>query len=188
MNKTNTMNMKNTFKLLAISCIASVAFSACEKKDDKTTNDEGEELITTVELTFTDNISAKATTFNWTDADGPGGDNPIIDNITLSKDIEYQLSIRFLNESVTPAEDITDEVREEGNDHLICFSNTSNMTVTSTDKDSNDLPIGLTANVNTTGAINGFFELELRHQPGVKTGDCELGSADIDVMFPINFN
>lgn len=182
------MNMKNTLKLLAFACVANIAFTACEKKDEKVTEEEGEELITTVELTFTDNISSKSSTFNWRDSDGPGGNSPVIDNINLLKNVDYMLTVRFLNESQIPVDDITLEIRDEDEDHLICFSNTSNITVEATDKDANDLPIGLTAAVNTTGAFNGFFELELRHQPGVKTGDCSLGTADIDVMFPLNFN
>ena len=50
--------------------------------------------------------------------DGTGGSSPVIDAISLEANKKYDVSVRFLNESVSPVEDITTEVAEESDEQL----------------------------------------------------------------------
>ena len=70
-------------------------FTACDSDDPEPVNEE--ELITTVELTFTnDNDASDVRTASFTDLDGEGGNDPIIDNISLMADATYTLTVKFL--------------------------------------------------------------------------------------------
>jgi hypothetical protein len=66
------------------------------------------------------------------------------------------------------------------------------MTVTITDKDDNNLPIGLEAEVVTgsSAVSNGKLKVQLRHQPPInnqptKNGSPTPGSDDINVDFNV---
>jgi hypothetical protein len=63
---------------------------------------------------------------------------------------------------------------------------TANINVTITDKDGNNLPVGLESLWTTGAASSGAINVVLRHQPGVKDGTETPGDTDIDVVFPVN--
>lgn len=160
------------------------------KKEDAAPEDENE-LITTVQLKFTDGTNVQ--TFQWRDIDGDGGAAPTIQNIALKANKTYKLDISLLNESKTPAEDITKEVEEESDEHLLVFtpSPAALMTYTYGDKDANNFPIGLTGSLKTTAAGTGTLQVVLRHQPPVngmrqKNGTATPGSTDVDVTFNVS--
>lgn len=168
--------------LIAISC----------KKDKKNTvptpsNPNEEELITSFYITFEDaNGILPDVTAAFVDIDGPGGNAPVtFDTIRLAANATYNASITLLNESVNPADDITVEVQEEGADHLFCFDIAGglNLSIFKTDLDANNLPIGLSSQWITTNASTGTTTIRLKHQPGIKTGDCALGDTDIELVF-----
>ena len=176
------------FGLLSIVIALAVA---CKKEKKKTvttpTNPNEEELITTFKIVFTDvngvlpNVEAQ-----FVDIDGPGGNNPSsFDTIRLAANATYNASITLLNESVSPAEDITVEVEEEGVDHLFCFDITNglNLVVSKTDLDANNLPIGITSQWVSGNASAGTSTIRLKHQPGVKNGQCDVGETDIELDF-----
>ncbi len=53
-----------------------------------------------------------------------------------------------------------------------------------TDKDINNLEIGLRSKWITGTASNGTTQIVLRHQPdNTKNGNCNIGSSDIDLTF-----
>lgn len=180
--------MKKMIMLLSILSIALVACKKEKKKEvENPTNPNQEELITTFKIVFVDangvlpNVEAQ-----FVDVDGPGGNNPsAFDTIRLVANATYNASITLLNESVIPAEDITLEVEEEGVDHLFCFDLTNglNAVITRTDLDANNLPIGITSQWVLGNASTGTATIRLRHQPGVKTGQCDPGETDIELNF-----
>lgn len=173
---------------LCTALIGIATLSSCERNDEDNEEDEGEELITTVELTFTDSLNNDTRVYFWRDNDGPGGMDPEIDQIVLEDSTNYGLSLRFLNESIIPNEDITEEIRDEGIDHLVCFTNTAGLVITKVDEDDNGLKLGLKSTFDTDSAFTGNINVILRHQPGVKDGTCDPGDTDIDVTLPITIN
>ena len=178
-------------KVLMILRVMSIALVACKKEKKKEvenpTNPNEQELITTFKIVFTDangvlpNVEAQ-----FVDIDGPGGNNPsVFDTIRLVANATYNASITLLNESVIPTQNITTEVEEEGVDHLFCFDLTSglNAVITRTDLDANNLPIGITSQWVLGNASIGTSTIRLRHQPGVKNGQCDPGETDIELNF-----
>ena len=130
--------------------------------DDIATINSGE-VITTVVLDFGNGITATAN-----DPDGDGGEAPVIDPITLAPG-DYTLAIAFQNRLEDPPEEITDEVRDEGEDHQVFFTGSATMgplAITYADTDRNGLPIGLASTVTAT-AGTGMLTITLRHMPPV---------------------
>lgn len=165
-----------------------VVLSGC-KKEDPAPEDENE-LITTVQLKFTDGTNVQ--TFQWRDLDGDGGAAPTIQNITLKANKTYTLDVSLLDESKTPAEDITEEVEKESDEHLLVFTPapSSLLTYTYGDKDANNFPIGITGSLKTAAVGMGTLQVVLRHQPPVngmrqKNGTATPGSTDVDVTFNV---
>lgn len=81
-----------------------------------------EEVITTVILTLTSN-NGQEIVMTSQDLDGDGPNEP---EITVSGNLSvattYSGSVRLLNETVTPAENITDEVSAEGTEHQFFYT------------------------------------------------------------------
>ncbi len=174
------------FGLMA-AMVAAISITGC-KKDELPEVDE-EELITTLRIKFVNKaISSDVRTFTYKDLDGPGGTAPSIDEIKLAANSRYTMTVdAVLNESTTPAENIKTEIEAEANDHLFVYKPTTglNLTITVTDKDTKNLPIGLAGNANTGAASTGKVQVLLRHQPGTKNGTETPGSTDIDATFNV---
>jgi hypothetical protein len=156
------------------------------KKDDGP-DDEGE-LITTVLLTFTPAGGGASSTFAWRDIDLSG--NPEIQPISLSAGTVYTLSVEILDETKNPAEDITEEIEEEDDEHQIFyFSNPGSLlTLTYQDEDAAGLPVGLSMRAVAGPAGSGTLRAVLKHAPGIKDGQFATGSTDFDVTFPVTLN
>lgn len=157
--------MKKQFmKLSVLVLTVTLALTAC-KKDKGESNEE--EVITTLQLTFTPHTGGTPLVYKYDDADGPGGNAPTIDVITLAPSTTYDVSLQLLNKTVNPAEDITEEVEEESNAHRFYFAPTaaSNITVSDLDKDINGVDVGLTGVWTTGAAGNGSVKITLRHYP-----------------------
>lgn len=171
-----------------------------------------EEVITTVTLTLTPSGGGAPIVAEFDDPDGDGGDPPMIDSLALVDGTTYAVTVGFQNRLETPAEEITDEVRDEAVDHQIFFtgsavtgpasaSPSAAITHSYTDTDANGLPIGL-ANQFVVGAgAGGDLIVTLRHMPPlngtpVKTADAAAtvkamgfsgigGENDAQVTFPV---
>jgi hypothetical protein len=152
-----------------------------------------EELITTLTVTLTP-TGGDPITMTFKDLDGEGAGVPQYiyssggDAAVLSASTTYTAEITLLNESVTPAENITEEVEEEADEHLFCFTvgGGANIDYSYADEDDNGLDVGLTTNWETGAASTGTITIVLRHQPGTKTGACPgLGETDIEVTFNV---
>jgi hypothetical protein len=113
---------------------------------------------------------------------------------TLSANTVYTGSIELLNEAESPAEDITEEVQEEDDEHQFFFQSTiSELVVSYTDQDEDGNPVGLNTSITTGAPDSGSLTLTLRHEPvkdaaGVSAGDITnaQGETDIEVTFPID--
>jgi hypothetical protein len=149
-----------------------------------------EELITTVIVELTPLTGGGNTIIlQYYDEDGIGSISPIktISGGPLAANQEYTGEVTFLNETESPAEDITEEIKAETNDHLLCYSITGLIgEIQSIDSDGNAKPIGLTTLWSMGAASAGNVKITLRHQPGTKSGVCPgTGDTDIEVDFDL---
>ncbi|GAB3249178.1 hypothetical protein GCM10027347_06080 [Larkinella harenae] len=162
--------------------------SGCNDKADEPEPADENELITTVNLKFTEQGTTTIQTFSWQDKDGDGGQAPTkFDKITLKPNKTYDLSVELLDESKTPAEDITREINEKSAEHLFVYTpNPATLaTYTYGDKDANNLPIGLKGTLKTNAAGAGKLRVQLRHQLNSKDGTPGPGSNDVDLEFDL---
>lgn len=187
----------NILKKLSILFLSALVFTACSNDDDPEVVNE-EELITTVTATFVPDGGGNTIELKSQDLDGDGGNAPVV---TVSGNFQqnkiYRGSVTFKNEFVNPAEDITVEIAEEGDEHQIFYVKTGTLnTLTygaaASNLDVNGLPIGLQSVFTTTGVATGTLTIVLRHEPnknaaGVSTGDITNagGSTDASVTFNI---
>ena len=185
--------------------LSSIAFAACSD-DGGTTNEN--EVITTVILNFAPAVGPEVTV-TWNDPDGDGGAAPTIDPVRLAPG-DYTMTVQLQNRLASPQVEITEEVSEERNVHLLLFTGsavvgpaTSNATGPLTqgygDMDDNGLPVGLT-NTIAAHAGTGQLTVTLRHMPPeeppvkaantvmlVKAGGIDSigGSTDAQVNFTV---
>lgn len=197
--------LKNSLYLLLILSATFVQTSCDEEEPAK---EDTPELISKVTLTFTPvGIVADSIVVTATDLDGIG-----IQDIKPDKEIEldinttYTLTIELINgllDSTEPGYNITNEVQEEGAEHMFFFSWTGalanptgngnidnrNDPVNFNDEDENGLPLGLSTNWTTIGEVSTDkkFRIVLKHQPELKStsSTVEDGETDIDLEFTI---
>ncbi|MDC0177194.1 type 1 periplasmic binding fold superfamily protein [Polaribacter sp.] len=179
----------NTIKLLAIFFIATLTFSACSDDDhEDDDHDHEEELITTVTYTLTKGNDA--VTLVSTDLDGLGGNDATF-NISgpLTANTTYTGVIKLENATEDPAENITEEVEEEGDEHEFFYSSTvSGITINKTDTDTEGNPIGIETTLTTGAAGTGTLTIILKHEPTKPNDNTSTnagGSTDVEVTFSV---
>jgi len=180
----------NNFKILFIA-LAAIAISVSSCKKDPVIDNE-EEVITTLNYTLTPASGGTAVTLSFEDLDGDGGNAPTITGGTLAANTTYSGSIELLDESSDDVEDITEEVREEDEEHQFFFQTTGGISVTYDDMDADGNPVGLANTLTTDAAGSGTITVILRHEPdkgasGVNDGDITNagGETDIEVTFDV---
>jgi hypothetical protein len=191
--------------LVTVAFVSLLLISGCD--DDDPVKEDVPELITQVTLTFTPAAGGAAIMVTATDPDGEGVQDIQVDGpIDLAATQNYTLAITLINGLAQPADpeyNVTEEVEEEGDEHMFFFSWTNNVfsdpvgngnidsrpdVVNYEDEDTNGLPLGLETFWTTAGASTGNFRVLLKHQPELKTvtSDSNTGETDVDVTFPIN--
>lgn len=184
----NLDQMKNLFILFAFTLF----LTACTKEDPVVPNEE--EIITTVIYTLTPKGGGTPIELKFQDLDGEGGNPGTANSATLRAGTQYDGVLRFVNESESPAEEITEEVEEESNEHQVFFktSSTLNVSVSYADTDSDGKPLGLKSVLAANTSSTGNLTITLRHEPnkgamGVAGGDITNagGETDIEVSFAI---
>lgn len=151
--------------------------------DEDMTSDPNE-VITTVILNFAPTNGGPTVSPMFNDPDGDGGAAPTIDAVILMSG-SYSLTVQFQNRLGTVPEEITTEVMDEADLHLLLFTGTAvvgpasatasgPLTQAYADMDANGLPIGLSTTI-TAVAGTGTLTVTLRHmppeEPPVKSGD-----------------
>ncbi|AXG73597.1 type 1 periplasmic binding fold superfamily protein [Flavobacterium arcticum] len=184
--------MRN-LKISALALISFISLTSCSNDDDAVFVNE-EEVITTLTATFTPAVGGETVTLTSRDLDGDGPDAPVL---TVSGDFvtgtTYSGTVSFLNETESPAENISEEVYEEGDEHQIFFQQSGLGTFTYADTDVNGNPIGLSFNYQAAdAATTGALTITLRHEPnkaaeGVADGDITnaAGSTDATATFQV---
>jgi len=178
--------MKLYQSLIAIAMFG-IFMSSCSKDD--VTEENSNELITTVELKFTERGTSNVQSFNFEDIDGPGGQAPEIDQIILAPNKIYDVEIEVYDDSKNPPLVIHEEIEEESNDHRFYFEpSNANLTINGLDNDGSGKPLGLKSVWTTTGAAQGNVKITLRHYEngGKETSDpvnSTKSSTDAEVSF-----
>jgi len=164
-----------------------VTLLSCNDNDSPELIQE-EEVITSVIVTL--QSADNTVTLSSVDLDGDGPNEPVLSvQGLLNANATYTGSVRFLNESVTPLEDITEEVKEEAEEHQVFYSFTAPInSVTTSDNDSNGNPLGLDFTLTIGAAGTGGFGITLRHEPKKpNTGILDAGGeTDVAVNFTIS--
>ena len=164
---------------LKLSCLALLALFQGGCGDDPVDlPDDGneEEVITTVTLTFTPVGGGDSIVATFDDPDGDGGDEPTLDDVALELGTTYNLQVDFENRLEDPAENITEEIADESDEHQLFFTGgavagpasdaeTAFLAHAYADKDVNDLPVGLENTLTATDVGTGDFVVTLRHLP-----------------------
>ena len=184
--------MKLDKLMLLLTSLLFLGIVSCSNDEDPDIPPEPE-LITTLNYTLTSS-GGDVVVLSFQDIDGDGGNAPIVMNGTLAANDSYTGSLELLNESVSPAEDITQEIMEEDEEHQFFFQSTvPGLTVAYGDQDEDGNPIGLITNLFTADAGSGSMTIILRHEPnksgeGVASGDITnaSGETDIEVTFTID--
>ncbi len=181
--------MKRNISWMLLFGIASL-FVQCKDSGEDVKPDTDNELITTVKLKFTEQGTTNVSTFTSSDPDGEGGAAPVIQPISLKAATTYAVTVELLDESKTPAVDITKEVDEKAEEHLFIYtaSPSTLLTYTAEDKDANNYPVGLVGKATTGAAGTGTLKVQLRHQPGNKNGTATPGSDDVNIDFVLQIN
>lgn len=170
-----------------------VFLTSCSNDDDGPVNEE--EVITTATVTLTPLGGGTSIVMTSRDLDGDGPNAPVVTvSGSLNDNTIYNGSITLLNETVSPAEDITEEVEEEAADHQFFFSATNGIGTAAyaAPFDANGNPVGINFTFTTTNAASGALTVVLRHEPnksvaGVSGGDITNagGETDVQVTFPV---
>ncbi|MDG1476290.1 MAG: type 1 periplasmic binding fold superfamily protein [Vicingaceae bacterium] len=188
------MSRIKTYSILAVIALTTVMVG-CSKDDDTpepattpsgtTTPPNEEELITSAILNFVDTAGVQPSVqVAFRDPDGDGGNAPTEhDTIRLVANTYYTATIQLLNESESPAEDITLEVQQEDDEHLFCYTpSNTNVAITRTDSDGT-YEVGIATFWSTGASATGETTVTLKHQPDVKDGTCAPGDTDIEISF-----
>ncbi len=188
------ITLKKINLLLVLGLVSVLFITSCKKdepEDPIIPNEE--ELITTLRYTLTPDGGGTDVVFTFQDLDGDGGDSPTITGGILDTNATYTGSLELLNELESPAEDITEEVQEEAEEHQFFFQTSANgLNITYDDADEDGNPIGISTIVTTNDVSTGTLTVTLRHEPnkdasGVSSGDISNagGETDIEVTFNV---
>jgi len=134
-------------------------------------------------------------TLKSTDLDGLGPNKPLQSVTgTIYTNTVYTGTVTFLNELITPADNITVEVLTEGVDHQLFFQVPATLgSIAYNDSDANGKPIGLQFTFTTgSTATSGNLIIILKHEPnksasGVSGGSISNagGETDAEVTYSI---
>ncbi|MCS7012679.1 MAG: hypothetical protein RMI34_13075 [Chloroherpetonaceae bacterium] len=179
---------------LTLLLLALLALTSCRRTDNPADARE-QEKITTLKLKLTPTTGGAPVEATWRDLDGPGGNPPTITPLNLRAGVTYNGEVEVKDESKNPAEDKTEEIEEEGDEHLFIYTVGGNaagrLIITRTDRDRNGLEIGLKyrAQVTAGGATDGTLRVVLYHYSGSvrKTAAYSPSNEiDIDATFRVN--
>jgi len=190
MNTTNFKSLKNVKTFLPMLALAGLFFISCSDDDAPEPVNE-EEVITTMTITLTPQGGGTAIILESRDLDGDGPNPPVVtvsDNLTAGT--TYTGTIVLLNETETPAENITEEVEEESDEHQFFFTVGGTLSASTSygNFDGNGNPLGTEFTLQASNASVGSFAVTLRHdlkKPNDGTLSDAGGETDIAQTFEL---
>ncbi len=188
------MKTYSYISILLLGCI----LTGCSKVDDPAPVNQ-EEVITTMNVILTSS-TGNVVTFRSYDSDGDGPIDPVITvRGSLQASEMYNGELQLLNETVEPAENTTEEVMEEGNEHQFFYAHTGiDADFAYADSEASypplqgSNPVGIKFTLKTGAAGSGTISITLIHEPekdadGVSSGDIANagGETDFTATFPV---
>lgn len=184
-----------TQTLLILLAVLSLSLNSCKKEDTADPQPVNpNELITTVKVYFTNaSTGSLADSVTFRDIDGPGGNAPVQDSLFLDANSQYNAQVVVLDESKTPADTISNEIREEDDIHLFVYEpsvSTGFLSTTILDTDDNGDGLGLELRVETFSPATGSWKITLRHYDSIqdKDDDTNRFDSDVEVSFGVRVN
>lgn len=184
-------------------------FASCSDDDEAPEAENEEEVITDVQLIFTNNADDKDVVKAMAqDPDGEGIEELEVKGpINLKAETTYTLTMKIENKlDPNDPEDITEEIEGEDDEHQFFFSFSSdafsnpegngNIDKASdpliyNDQDENGNKVGLSTSWTTSASAlaDGTFTVRLQHQPdGLKTATSGVEAGDADFILPFVLN
>jgi hypothetical protein len=154
--------------LLLTAAFFTILLASCSKDDDTPEVVNEEELITTLTVTLVPEGGGNTVVLTTRDLDGDGPNAPEITvSSSLAAGTTYNGTIELLDETSSPAEDITEEVEEEADEHQFFYTIGSGLdvTATATNLDSNGNLLGTAFTLTANTASSGALTFTLRHEP-----------------------
>ena len=154
--------------LLLTAAFFTILLASCSKDDDTPEVVNEEELITTLTVTLVPEGGGTPIVLTTRDLDGDGpNDAEITVSSSLAAGTIYNGTIELLDETSSPAEDITEEVEEEADEHQFFYTIGSGLdvTATATNLDSNGNLLGTEFTLTANAASSGALTFTLRHEP-----------------------
>lgn len=188
MKKNLITKYRSHAKLFAIALSIAFLNFSCSDDDENPVPVDEEEVITTMNVTLSaSGVASVSLQSKDLDGDGPNAPDITISGNLVANTI-YSGSIELLNETETPAEDITVEVAEEDEEHQFFFDISGALTsVAYSDQDGNGNPLGIQFELTTGDAGNGTIQITLRHEPK-KPNDGSLADAGGETDIAETFN
>lgn len=186
--------MKNKLRLLAAIFAFGTVIACSEDEPEAPVIPNEEELITTLKWQLISSDNQDTLNFLFRDLDGDGGTAPTIETMDLKANTTYSASVQLLNELENPAEDITEEVSAEAEDHQFFYqTDITGLSVSYSDSDLNGNPVGIITSLSTSDASSGNLSITLLHMPdkfatGVAAGDMAQAGGESDISISFNLN
>lgn len=171
--------------------LALLSFAAC---GDSTGPGQDQELISRVSLIVTPQGGGTAQTVYVDDPDGLGPTAPSaqVGTLQLRQGVTYTGTVLFENRLVTPVENITTEVAEEAETHMVIYSvgGATGTTWVATDSDANARPVGLQYTITPGATLGaGTVRVVLCHFDAIpKPVTATSCSGDTDIDVTLNFS
>lgn len=169
-------------------CLISMIFSC--SNDEIPVEIIEEEVITTMNVTLSPQGGGTNITMSSRDLDGDGPNAPTVTvSGNLTSNTTYNGSIVILNETETPAVNITEEVEAEDDLHQFFFDVGGALDATTeySNFDGNGNPLGTQFTLVTGTASTGNLTITLRHEPK-KPNDGTLADAGGETDIAQTFN
>lgn len=181
----------NPLLLFGIALVVSILTFGCSDDPASPNSPTNEsETITTVRLRFVQaDDSTKIFNVQWRDLDGEGGNAPVIGSLSLPSSKTFSGTVEVLDETKSPAANITEEIEEEDEAHQFFYIvSGASLALQYADSDSTGKPVGLKTTASTGAAGSGTLRVVLKHE-ATKNNTISVpstdGETDFDIVFPI---
>ena len=168
---------------------STLIFASCSDDDDNAPDPVNEEeVITTLTVTLESGSDTVVMQYQDVDGDGPDAATVTVSG-PPSDNTSYNGSIVLLNETESPAENVTEEIEEEDDEHQFFYTIGSGLDVDTeyANFDGDGNPLGTMFVLNTGIPSSGGLTFTLRHEPNKPNSGLENagGSTDIEVTFDV---
>jgi hypothetical protein len=139
---------------------------SCNKDDDQTP-EETQQVISVVRVVLTKVGTLEEVVLDYHDADGNGGEDPVIKGGTLSTNTVYFSMIEEIqNERISPTQDVKTLIENDNQSYQIFYQpNQIDMSLEYADRDDGGLPIGLFTAITTGSAGDGSIIISIVESP-----------------------